>query len=112
MMRLTTAVLCAAIALSLAQTADAQGPVRRALRGAGEVAAEGARATARGAAIAADAATPGIPAEARLGGPVDRNARWRMTQHNGDWWYYTPDNTWQYQRDGEWKTYAADTYTP
>jgi hypothetical protein len=111
-MRRTTAILCATIALSLAQSADAQGPVRRALRGAGEVAVEGARATARGAAIAADAITPGIPAEARLGGPVDRNARWRMTRHNGDWWYYTPENSWMYQRDGEWKTYAVDTYTP
>jgi hypothetical protein len=111
-MRLTTALGCAAIVLSLAQTADAQGPVRRALRGAGEVAAEGARATARGIGIAADAVTPGIPIEARAGGPIDRNARWRMTRHNGDWWYYTPENTWMYQRDGQWNTYAVDTFTP
>jgi hypothetical protein len=41
-----------------------------------------------------------------------RDARWRFQQHNGDWWYWTPNNTWMYRRDGNWNRYAADTFTP
>lgn len=111
-MRFTITTICLAIALSMAQLADAQGPVRRAVRGAGVVAAESARATARGVGAAADLVTPGVPIEARAGGPVDRNARWRFQQRNGDWWYYHPNNTWSYQRDNRWNTYSADTFTP
>lgn len=112
-MRFTiTATSCLAIVLAVTQFADAQGPVRRAVRGAGVVAAESARATARGVGAAADLATPGIPLEARAGGPIDRNARWRFQQYNGDWWYYNPNNSWSYRRDGQWRTYSADTFTP
>jgi hypothetical protein len=112
-MRFTITTTCLlATVLAVAPLADAQGPVRRAARGAGVVAAEGARAAARGVGAAADLATPGIPIEARAGGPVDRNARWRFQQRNGDWWYYSPDNTWSYRRDGQWRTYSADTFTP
>jgi hypothetical protein len=113
MMRFTVTTTCLlATVLAVAPLADAQGPVRRAVRGAGVVAAESARAAARGVGAAADLATPGIPIEARAGGPVDRNARWRFQQRNGDWWYYTPENTWSYRRDGQWRTYSADTFTP
>jgi hypothetical protein len=112
-MRFTITATCfLATVLTVAPYAEAQGPVRRAARGAGVVAAESARAAARGVGAAADLATPGIPIEARAGGPVDRNARWRFQQRNGDWWYYSPDNTWSYRRDGQWKTYSADTFTP
>src|SRR5688500_2464754 len=110
-MRFTFATAsCIAMSLSLAQLADAQGPVRRALRetggaaeagvrGAARARAGAARATAQGVRAGVDAVTPDRPIEARTGGDIDRNARGRFQQHNGDWWYYTPDNVWMYRRD-------------
>jgi hypothetical protein len=85
--------------LSLAPpTADAQGPVRRGIR-------------------ASVGLTPERPMQARPGVRLSdadnaRDARWRFTQHNGDWWYWTPNNTWMYQRDGDWNRFAEDTFTP
>jgi hypothetical protein len=34
---------------------------------------------------------------------VDNN--WRMVQHNGRWWYWTPENNWLYRRGDEWMAY-------
>jgi hypothetical protein len=41
----------------------------------------------------------------------DANARWRFRQHNGEWWYWTPRNTWMYHRNGNWVAYDQATYT-
>ncbi len=73
--------------------------------------------TARGIAAGVDAITPNIPLQARAGatlnaGDQGRDARWRFAQHNGDWWYYTPENSWMYQRDGQWNQFAQDSFQP
>src|SRR5688572_12614072 len=107
-----TLMSCAAITMCLADAAAAQGPVRRALRGAGEATADAARVTGQGVRAGVDAVTPDVPAQARVGGDVDRNASWRRMQHNGDWWYYTPENSWMVYRDNEWTAYSADNFTP
>ena len=36
----------------------------------------------------------------------------RMTYYNGQWWYYTPNNTWMYYRNNSWTPYSADQYRP
>jgi hypothetical protein len=41
----------------------------------------------------------------------DRSARWRFRQHNGEWWYWTPQNTWMYHRSGNWSPYDQATYS-
>ncbi|MAT69020.1 MAG: hypothetical protein CMJ58_05795 [Planctomycetaceae bacterium] len=41
-----------------------------------------------------------------------RDARWRFQRHNGEWWYYSPENNWMYHRGGQWNTFAQDSYTP
>lgn len=97
-------------------------------RGAGQAAvgvAEGAAnagravvgGAARGLAAGVDAITPGIPWQARVGAnlqarDLDRNARWRFQHRRGDWWYYSPENAWMYQRDGRWNQFSQDTFTP
>jgi hypothetical protein len=107
-----TVLVCAAV-LGLSNVATAQGPVRRALRGAGQATAGAARATAQGVRAGIDAVTPDVPLEARAGGAlIDRNATWRRIQHNGDWWYYTPQNNWMVYRNNDWVPYSADTFTP
>jgi hypothetical protein len=40
----------------------------------------------------------------------DRKAQWRFRQHNGEWWYWTPQNTWMYHRDGNWQAFDQATY--
>jgi hypothetical protein len=40
----------------------------------------------------------------------DRNAQWRFTRHNGEWWYYTPQNNWMYHRNGQWNAYSANNF--
>lgn len=60
--------------------------------------------------------TPDVPQEAQQAqnGNSDintaRDADWRMVQHNGGWWYYAPNNNWQYYRNGSWTAYNANTY--
>jgi hypothetical protein len=73
--------------------------------------------TARGVAAGVNAITPGIPWQAGAGAnlqarDLDRNARWRFQQRGGDWWYYSPQNTWMYQRDGQWNQFSQDTFVP
>ena len=104
-------LVCAAI-LGLPSVASAQGPIRRGLRAAGEATVGAARATAQGIRAGVDAVTPDVPLEARASGVVDRNAAWRRIQHNGDWWYYSPENTWMVYRSNTWIPYSPDTFTP
>jgi len=124
---MTRTILCAALALCLTQTSIAQGPVRRAIRGTAEATGDVARGAAevtgdvaRGAAnLTANAAqatangvralTPNVPIEARAGGPIDRNARWRTQNYNGEYWYYTPENTWMVHRNNQWQPYSNDS---
>jgi hypothetical protein len=95
---LLTATCLALASIAAPSTAEAQGPVRRGLR-------------------ASAGLTPERPAQARPGvrlsdADAARDARWRFQQHNGDWWYWAPDNAWMYQRDGQWNRYSENTYTP
>jgi hypothetical protein len=48
---------------------------------------------------------------ARTTAANDRNAQWRFRQHNGEWWYWTPQNAWMYHRDGQWHDFDQATYT-
>jgi hypothetical protein len=85
--------------------------------GAADVTRGVVQGTARGIGATADALTPGVPLQARAGANLSaadagREARWRFQQHNGEWWYYTPQNQWMYHRDGRWNDFAQDTFQP
>jgi hypothetical protein len=50
------------------------------------------------------------------GVPSNTNARaaqsgepWRYRQHNGTWWYWTPDNRWVYRNGNQWINYEPAT---
>jgi hypothetical protein len=135
---LVTVVTCLALAAWADARAQAQGPVREGLRRTGEVAAQGVRGAAQGTAAVARGVgqaavdvgqaaantvrgtarvtgnalgiTPSIPYEARI--DQSRNARWRFSRQNGEWWYYTPQNNWMYHRNGQWLSYEPNTFTP
>jgi hypothetical protein len=38
--------------------------------------------------------------------------RWRFVLHNGEWWYWMPDNSWMFYRDNNWSRYDADNFRP
>jgi hypothetical protein len=83
--------------------------------GAADVTRGVVQGAARGMARTADALTPNIPLQARAGATLSaadqaRDARWRFQQHHGEWWYYTPQNTWMYHRDGRWNSFAQDSF--
>jgi hypothetical protein len=85
-------------------------------RGVGEVAAGTVRGTGR---IAGNALgiTPNTPIQARAGANLSavdqgREARWRFARHNGEWWYYSPQNEWMYHRDGNWDRFSQDSFQP
>jgi len=123
-----------AVGACASTVATAQGPVREGLRRTGEIAAEGTRRVAEGTAdvargvgeATAGAAratgraiglTPEVPMQARADANLsaadqDREARWRFARHNGEWWYYTPENTWMYHRDGQWQAFSEDAFQP
>ena len=89
----------------------------QAVRGTGQAARNVAGATARGVRGGVDRLTPIVPLEARAdanlqAGDQGRNAGWRMRQHNSEWWYYSPQNSWMYHRDGQWNDFAADSFEP
>lgn len=33
--------------------------------------------------------------------------QWRLVFHEGRWWFWTPNETWMYLRDGQWNDYPA-----
>jgi plastocyanin len=77
---------------------DVRGPARRAAGAAGE---------ALGA--------PGVEnrierRQERRGAPLAGADRWRMRYYNGEWWYYTPQNSWVYYRDNRWSPYDRGTF--
>jgi hypothetical protein len=95
-------------------TARAAGEVAEGTVDAGRAVIGG---TARAAAAGIDAITPDLPLQARAGatlraGEELRDARWRFAQHNGEWWYYSPENNWMYHRDGQWNEFAEDSFVP
>jgi hypothetical protein len=139
MRRLLTTTALLGIGIACASHAIAQGPVREGLRRTGEIAAEGtqrviegtgqaaravgegtlnaAGAAARGVRQGVDAVTPGLPLQARADAnltPAEqrRDARWRFARHNGEWWYYSPENHWMYHRNGDWNEFAEDRFQP
>jgi hypothetical protein len=34
---------------------------------------------------------------------------WRLVQHDGRWWFWTPEQTWMYFNGGRWNDYSVDT---
>jgi hypothetical protein len=85
-------------------------------RGVGEVAAGTVRGTGR---IAGNALgiTPNTPIQARAGANLSavdqgREARWRFARHNGEWWYYSPQNEWMYHRGNDWQRFSQDSFQP
>lgn len=82
---------------------------------AAEATRNAAAGTARAVRGGVDRLTPAIPLQARQRSQITddgRNARWRFQRHNGEWWYFSPENNWKYRRDGEWRDFAADEYQP
>ncbi len=119
----------AAIGVGAANLAMGQGPVREGLRRTGEATANVARGVAQGTANVArgvgsaaagtvratgDALTPATPFQARGGDGIDtsRDARWRFSRHNNEWWYYNDNDQWQYHRDGQWQQFSQDEFQP
>lgn len=119
----------AAMAVGAANLAMGQGPVREGLRDVGQATANVARGVAQGTANVArgvgdaavgtvratgDALTPATPSQARGGAGIDdsRDARWRFSRHNGEWWYYNNDDQWMYHRDGNWQQFSQENYQP
>jgi hypothetical protein len=41
---------------------------------------------------------------------VQANNDWRYTWHNGQWWYWTPENRWMIHYNGSWAPYSPSTY--
>lgn len=139
MRRLLTTTALLGIGVACASHATAQGPVREGLRRTGEIAAEGtarviqgtgqaaravgqgalnaAGATAQGVRQGVGAVTPALPLQARGDANLSaaeqrRDARWRFARHNGEWWYYSPENRWMYHRNGDWNEFAEDRFQP
>jgi hypothetical protein len=93
-------------------TVDATG---RVIGGAADATRAVVGGTARGVAAGVDALTPDLPLQARAGANLSeadraRDARWRFAQHNGEWWYYSPENQWMYHRDGNWNQFEQNTF--
>jgi hypothetical protein len=93
-------------------TVDATG---RVIGGAADATRRVVGGTARGLAAGVDALTPDLPLQARVGANLSeadraRDARWRFARHNGEWWYYGPENAWMYHRDGRWNRFEQDTF--
>jgi hypothetical protein len=85
-------------------------------RGVGEVAAGTVRGTGRVVGNALGI-TPNTPIQARAGANLaavdqSREARWRFARHNGEWWYYTPQNEWMYHRGNDWQRFSQDSFQP
>jgi hypothetical protein len=85
--------------------------------GAADVTRGVVQGTARGIGAGIDAITPGLPLQARAGATLSaadqaRDARWRFNRHNGEWWYYSPENAWMYHRDGQWNRFAQESFQP
>jgi hypothetical protein len=89
----------------------------QATRDVGEATLNAAGATARGVRQGVDAVTPGLPLQARADANLSaaeqrRDARWRFAHHNGERWYYSPENRWMYHRNGDWNEFAEDRFQP
>ena len=50
--------------------------------------------------VSAQTTTTTAPAEVR-------SDQWRYVQHNGQWWYYTPKQTWLIHDGSAWQPYVA-----
>lgn len=55
---------------------------------------------------------PNAAARANAGasGSTGNPNTWRYRWHNGEWWFYTPQNKWMYHRDNNWRNYVANEY--
>ncbi len=128
----------AAIGLGAVNLAAAQGPIREGIRRTGEAAVNVTRGVVEGTAdvarglggaavdtvrgtgqVAGNALgiTPNTPIQARAGanlsaGDQGREARWRFARHNGEWWYYSPQNEWMYHRGDNWQRFSQDSFQP
>lgn len=85
--------------------------------GAADVTRGVVQGTARGIGAGVNAITPGLPLQARAGATLSaadqaRDARWRFNRHNGEWWYYSPQNSWMYHRNGQWNQFSQDSFQP
>ena len=102
--------VAAAMCISDIATAQVVGPTRRRAAAGDAVDAPGVgdRIEQRDAtrdAVCADM-NPNAAArqDTRANAAADAE-RWRITRHNNQWWYYTPQNTWMYHRNKTWNAY-------
>jgi len=60
--------------------------------------------------------TPSLPSEATLApantpsNNVPNELKWRYKWHNGQWWYWSPDELWMIWDQNSWSVYDAATY--
>lgn len=40
----------------------------------------------------------------------NQRSSWRYRRHNGEWWYWSPQERWLYWRDGSWHVYVPDRF--
>lgn len=48
----------------------------------------------------------------KLSQPSGTDTNWRYRWHEGQWWYWTPQERWMVHRNGSWTDYAAAISTP
>lgn len=58
-----------------------------------------------GPGVVDDQGTAMTPQNLNGAAAVDNN--WRMVNHNGRWWYWTPENTWLYRNGNGWMAYKG-----
>lgn len=56
----------------------------------------------------------GVPSNANAAVAANSSGdQWRYRWHNGNWWYWTPENRWLYRNGNEWANYEpAITFAP
>jgi hypothetical protein len=57
---------------------------------------------------------PGVPSNANVAVAASPSGdQWRYRWHNGNWWYWTPENRWVYRNGNGWTNYEpAITFAP
>jgi hypothetical protein len=56
-------------------------------------------------------AVNGAEPKAKQNNQKQDDQQWRFTFHNGEWWYWLPENRWVYWRDNRWNDYNPQTFT-
>jgi hypothetical protein len=55
-------------------------------------------------------AVHGAEQKAKQNDQKQDDQQWRFTFHNGEWWYWLPENRWVYWRNNRWNDYDPQTF--